>query len=135
MTLERMITSSTLNEIPVYLFLNTFHYPFPIEGSTILKCMIYMNWLIFTWHHQVGTRLISSKITTWPKSKMFQKNVLYQNILLVGITILIQIFAAEMCECKIFLSHAYAKILTSAKMFTLSKLKVFDKNLIHQKIS
>lgn len=29
---------------------------------------------------------------------MFQKNVLYQNILLVGINILIQIFAAEMCE-------------------------------------
>ena len=33
------------------------------------------------------------------------------------------------------LTRPYEEIITSAKIFTQSKLKVFDENLIHQRIS
>ena len=48
---------------------------------------------------------------------------------------LIQRVNIKSLKCMYFLTYAYQKMLTSAKAFTQSKLKVFNKNLIHQRIS
>ena len=42
--------------------------------------------------------LISAEISVWPKSKVFEKNLSHQNILLEGINALTQLFLVEISE-------------------------------------
>ena len=41
--IEKRVATSNLNGILVYPFQNTSHYPFPMEGSTTIKYIIYIN--------------------------------------------------------------------------------------------
>ena len=69
------------------------------------------------------------------KSKVFEKNLLYQRILLDAFTVHERVLFLIHVKYNILLTHTYDKMLTSAKIFTEYKLKAFNKNLIHQKIS
>ena len=72
------------------------------------------------------------------KTKVYEKNVqnvLYQRILLEGLSASYDFLLLRYVKCKILLIHTCTTILASTKIFTRSKSKVFDKNLIHQRIS
>ena len=77
--------------------------------------------------------LISAKISTKPKSKVFQKNLPKDFIRMVHR--FYDFLLLRYVKCKILLTHTYTKMPPLAKTFTRSKLKVFDKNLTHQRIS